>query len=163
LRSLQIASLGVVNVEILVLGIGENGGEILIGSASTQLNLLDGLLGLFQRDRWQRCVTFLQVVDVDGESISFGPRQLVESPLTNRRQVNWQIPKPVAQTIECGQSALEDLQGNAVVILVLSSGGEEARVVGRQRRHTDPSGECEAQWTFGDLIGAEAIHVFFAQ
>lgn len=41
LRSGQIASLGVINVEILILCIGEDGREILVRSASAQLNLSD--------------------------------------------------------------------------------------------------------------------------
>jgi len=69
LRSLQIASFGVINVEIFILCIGEDGGEVLVRSAPSQLDLLHRLLGLLERDRRQRSVTFLQVVDVKSESV----------------------------------------------------------------------------------------------
>lgn len=54
-------------------------------------------------------MTFLQVVDEQSETISLGPRQLVESPLTDWRQICGQIPQPVAKAIESGESAFKNL------------------------------------------------------
>jgi len=59
LGSGEIASLGKVNVEIFVLGIGEDGGEILVRSASAQLNLFQGLLRFFESDGRKRSVSLL--------------------------------------------------------------------------------------------------------
>jgi len=55
------------------------------------------------------------------------------------------------------------LQTDAVKVFIFRSGREEARIIGRQRRHPNPSGESKAQRTFGHFVGAEAIHVLFAQ
>jgi len=87
LRSLQITSFGVINVKILIFGIGKNGGEVLIRGASAQLNFPHGLFGLFEHDGGQWGVAFPQIVDVKSQSVSLRPRQFVESPLADWWQV----------------------------------------------------------------------------
>jgi len=126
------------------------------------LNFLHRLLGLLERDRRQRRVTLLQVVDVKSESIPFRPRQLIESPLADRWQVSGQVPQPVTEAIECGESALKDLQADSIEVLILSARGEETRVIGWLRCHSDPSGESETKRAFGHFIRSEAIHIFLA-
>ena len=108
-------------------------------------------------------MTFFQIVDEQSKTVSLGPRQLVESPLTDRRQICRQIPKPVAETVKSRESAFENLQTDSVEILVFCSGREKTGVVGGERRHSDPGCEGESQRAFGDLIRAEAVHVFFTQ